>query len=55
MTEKLKLDDRKIKEHISSWSYETRDRDGNIIVRQKIQWLIDEQARGNQTPGKKYV
>ena len=35
MAEKLKLDDRKIKEHISSWSYETRDRDGNIIVRQK--------------------
>ena len=35
IAEKLKLDDRKIKEHISSWSYETRDRDGNIIVRQK--------------------
>ena len=35
MTEKLKLDDRKIKEHISSWSYETKDHDGNIIVKQK--------------------
>ena len=35
IAEKLKLDDKKIKEHISSWSYETKDRDGNIIVRQK--------------------
>ena len=35
MAEKLKLDDRKIKDHISSWSYETKDHEGNIIVRQK--------------------
>ena len=35
LTEKLKLDDKKIKEHISSWSYETRDQDGNPIIKQK--------------------
>ena len=35
LTEKLKLDDKKIKEHISSWSYETKDQDDNPIVKQK--------------------
>ena len=35
MTEKLKLDDRKIAEHISNWFYETKDPEGNIIVKQK--------------------
>ena len=35
MAEKLKLDDRKIKDHISSWSYETKDHEGNIIVEHK--------------------
>ena len=35
MPEKLKLDDKKIKEHISSWSYETKDQDGNPIIKQK--------------------
>ena len=35
MPKKLKLDDREIKEHVSSWSYETKDHEGNIIVRQK--------------------
>jgi len=35
LTEKLKLDDKKIKEHISSWSYETKGQDGNPIIKQK--------------------
>ena len=35
LAEKLKLDDGKIREYISSWSYETRDQDGNPIVKQK--------------------
>ena len=35
IAEKLKLDDKKIKEHIFSWPYETRDKDGNIIVEHK--------------------
>ena len=35
MTKKLKLDDRKIKEHVSNWLYETKDCEGNIIVKQK--------------------
>ena len=35
LAEKLKLDDRKIKEYISSWSYETKDQDGNPIIKQK--------------------
>ena len=33
--EKLKLDDKKIKGHISSWSYETKGQDGNPIIKQK--------------------
>ena len=35
LAEKLKLDDGKIREYISSWSYETIDQDGNPIVKQK--------------------
>ena len=35
LAEKLKLDDGKIREYISSWPYETRDKDGNIIVEHK--------------------
>ena len=33
IAEKLKLDDRKIKEHISSWSCKIKDQDGNNIVK----------------------
>jgi len=32
---KLKLNDKAIKEHISDWSYETKDKDGNKIIKQK--------------------
>ena len=35
ITEKLKLNDRKIKEHISSWSCKIKDQDGNNIVKKK--------------------
>jgi len=35
LAEKLKLDNRKIKEHTSSWSYETKEHNGNIMVKQK--------------------
>jgi hypothetical protein len=32
---KIKLDDKNIKEHISDWSYETKDDLGNKVVKQK--------------------
>ena len=35
MGKKLKLNDKAIKEHISDWSYETKDKDGNKIIKQK--------------------
>ena len=35
MSKKIKLDDKIIKEHISDWSYETKDDLGNKIVKQK--------------------
>ena len=35
MSKKLKLNDKAIKEHISDWSYVTKDKDGNKIIKQK--------------------
>ena len=35
MSEKIKLDDKIVKEHISDWSYETKDDLGNKVVKQK--------------------
>ena len=35
MSEKIKLDDKIVKEHISDWSYETKDGLGNKVVKQK--------------------
>ena len=35
MGKKLKLNDKAIEEHISDWSYVTKDKDGNKIIKQK--------------------
>ncbi len=35
MSKPIKLDDKIIKEHISDWSYETKDDQGNTIIKQK--------------------
>ena len=35
MSEKIKLDDKIVKEHISDWSYEIKDDLGNKVVKQK--------------------
>ena len=35
MSNKLKLNDKAIKEHISDWSYEIKDKEGNKIIKQK--------------------
>ena len=35
MSEKIKLDDKIVKEHISDWSYEIKDDQGNTIIKQK--------------------
>ena len=35
LTNKLKLDDKIIKDHISDWSYKVKDKEGNTIVKQK--------------------
>ena len=35
VSEKIKLDDKIVKEHISDWSYETKDGLGNKVVKQK--------------------
>ena len=35
MSKKIKLNDKIIKDHISDWSYETKDKSGNKIIKQK--------------------
>ena len=35
VSKKIKLDDKIIKDHISDWSYETKDKSGNKIIKQK--------------------
>ena len=35
MSEKIKLDDKIVKDHISDWSYETKDDLGNKVIKQK--------------------
>ena len=35
VSNKLKLNDKAIKEHISDWSYEIKDKEGNKIIKQK--------------------
>ena len=35
MSEKIKLDDKIVKDHISDWSYETKDALGNKVIKQK--------------------
>ena len=35
VSEKIKLDDKIVKEHISDWSYETKDGLGNKVIKQK--------------------
>ena len=35
MSEKIKLDDKIVKEHISDWSYEIKDDLGNKVIKQK--------------------
>ena len=35
MGKKLKLNDKAIEEHISDWSYVTKDKDGNKVIKQK--------------------
>ena len=35
VSEKIKLDDKIVKEHISDWSYETKDDLGNKVIKQK--------------------
>ena len=55
LAEKLKLDDRKIKEHISSWSYKTRDQDGNNIVKKNqgiVFWITGLPGSGKSSISK---
>ena len=35
VSEKIKLDDKIVKDHISDWSYETKDDLGNKVIKQK--------------------
>ena len=35
LKDKLKLDDKVIKDHISDWTYETKDDQGNKVIKQK--------------------
>ena len=35
VSKKIKLDDKIVKEHISDWSYETKDGLGNKVIKQK--------------------
>ena len=35
MKDKLKLDDKAIKDYISDWTYETKDKQGNKVIKQK--------------------
>ena len=35
MSKKIKLDDKIVKDHISDWSDETKDDQGNKVVKQK--------------------
>ena len=55
LAEKLKLDDKKIKEHISSWSYETRDQEGNNIVKKNqgiVFWITGLPGSGKSSISK---
>ena len=36
MSEKIKLDDKIVKDHVSDWSYETKDDLGNKVIKQKV-------------------
>jgi len=35
VSKKIKLDDKIVKDHISDWSYETKDDLGNKVIKQK--------------------
>ena len=35
VSKKIKLDDKIVKDHISDWAYETKDKSGNKIIKQK--------------------